>query len=266
MHNWKLMIALAVYLLALQGPGRAQSNVMSRSEEIRRALQRAEFQIAADLADSAIAHFERFSPAELAEIHTLRALAFSELGQPTIVDAHFLAALQLNAKHKLDPIFFSPAMQQRFEQLRARLPKAETPVRIETRYVMLPDPRIKAAGKSLLIPGWGQRAKGQHQRGTVFTVAAASLAVAVLTTHFLRERARDDYLAADAANVGSRYDTYNRYHLWRNNLALGLGLVWGTSVLDALLLPAHTHLPSTGLGPSGLAPNPAVGVSITIGF
>jgi hypothetical protein len=54
----------------------AQTGATNRAAEIKRALQQAEFQIAADLADGAIAHFREYAPAPLADIHALRALIF----------------------------------------------------------------------------------------------------------------------------------------------------------------------------------------------
>jgi len=228
-------------------PANAQSNAADRAKEIQRALQRADYQFASALADSAIANFKQFSPTQLAEIHALRALVALEQNQSAIVEAHFLMALQLAPELQLDPIFFSPAVQARFEQLRAQLPKAETPQRVETRYVIVPDPRIKAAGKSLLLPGWGQRAKGHRTRGLLFTSAAATFAAATLTTHFLRASAEDNYRKANSQNVAQRYDTFNRYHLLRNNFALGLGLIWSANALEALLSPAHTAPVSIGI-------------------
>jgi hypothetical protein len=230
------------------GTATAQENTVDPVKEIQRALQHAEYQAAADLADSAIVHFEKYSPAQLAEIHALRGLIAFERNEGAAVDAHFLSALQLAPDHQLDPIFFSPALQGRFELLRAKMPKNETPVRVETRYVMLPDPRLKAAWKSAILPGWGQRSKGQKSKGQVFTISVAVLAGATIAAHVLRERAEDDYLAATEENVVSRYDTYNRYHQWRNSLALGLGIVWGAAVLDALIVPAPA--PKVGFIPS----------------
>ena len=238
-------ILLTVGGLAL--PAFAQVGTVDRADEIRRALQRADYQLAADLADSAIAHFDDYSPEKLAEIHALRAFVAAEKNATALVDAHFLAALQLDPGHQLDPVFFSPALQQRFEKIRATLPTREAPVRVETRYVMVSDPRVAAAWKSLLLPGWGQRFKGQKSKGTIFTVASATLAGATLASHFLRRSAERDYLAAGEQDVVDKYDTFNRYHLLRKNLALGLGLVWGAAVLDALIFKPHTQAVAVGL-------------------
>jgi len=247
--------------------GWAQTGVVDRAKEIQRALQRDDYQIAIDLADSAIAHFEDFTPAPLAEIHALRALIAFERNERATADAHFKSALQLAPDLQLDPIFFSPAMQSRFEQLRARLPKIETPTRVETRYVMLPDPRLQAAWKSLVLPGWGQRSKGHNGKGRLFTISAATLAAATLTAHILRQRAEDDYLAAtDEMIIAERYGTFNRYHQWRNNLALALGVAWGAAILDALIVPARPSTPAVGLAPAADLNDPPFRISLQFHF
>lgn len=242
----------------------AQTNAVDRTKEIQRALQRADYAFAQSLADSAIANFKQYAPAQLAEIHTLRALVALEQNQIAIAEAHFMSALQLAPEMRLDPIFFSPTLQARFEELRAKLPKIETPVRVETRYVIVPDPRLKAAGKSLVLPGWGQRAKGHRSRGLIFTTASATLAAATLTSHVLRASAEDQYRNAASENVKQRYDTFNRYHLLRNNLALSLGLVWSANVFDALLSP--TTPVTIGVRPPQLPSSNTFLLAVTVAF
>lgn len=243
-----------------------QSNTVEPVSEIQSALQRAQYQVAADLADSAIAHFADLAPAQLAEIHALRALIAFARGEFTAVDAHFQSALQLAPNYQLDPVFFSPAMRSRFEQLRAQLSEAVLPAGIEIRYLVLADPRLNALWKSLLLPGWGQYAKGQRRRAAFFAVASASLAVATLSAHLLRQRAEEDYLAADELTVEARYHAFNRYHQWRNSLGLALGLVWSAAVLDAMIFPARPKAPKMGFGPARDASAPAVLLCLAFRF
>lgn len=258
-------ILCSLYLLVGQ-PLSAQSGTVERSDEIRRALQRADYQLAVDLADSAIAHFDNFAPKQLAEIHTLRAFVASEKGDRSQVDVHFLAALQLNPNQKLDTIFFSPALQQHFESMRARLPASEAAGHVETRYVMVSDPRLTAAWKSLVLPGWGQRFKGENARGNIFTFASVALAGAALTSHFLRTSARDDYFNANELNVAAAYDRYNKYHLLRNNLALGLGLVWSAAILDALIFKPKPGKIALRLSPRKISNEKNLTVLVTFSF
>lgn len=261
-RHYKFAPALLLTLLVM--PVWPQAGNLERGEEIKRALQRGDYHSAATLADSAIAHFENFAPAQLAEIHTLRALLASQRNETAAIDAHFRAALQLARDHRLDPIFFSPALQYRFEQIRSQIPKTETPVRIETRYVMVPDQRVAAGWRSLVLPGWGQRYKGQKTKGNIFLISAATLAGATLTAQVLRAHAEDEYLKADAGEVEARYRTFNRYHMLRNNLALGLGVVWGASALEALIFRATSQEDHVGIE-THLQISPAV-VSLSLNF
>ncbi|MGH7495152.1 MAG: DUF5683 domain-containing protein [bacterium] len=242
-----------------------QSTAITQVIDIQRALQRGDYGLATELADSAIAHFEDFAPAQLAEIHAWRALAALERNETAVADAHFLSTLQLVPDFQLDPIFFSPAVRDRFEQLRAKIPKPEAVVRVETRYVTVADPRVKAAWQSLVLPGWGQRSKGQKFRGGVFTAAAATFAAATLTTSVLRARAKNDYETADESTVVARYDTYNRYHQLRNSFALALGITWSAAVLDALIMPAQSRAsPATSLAPRLMPASSHYLVALTI--
>jgi len=243
-----------------------QSASVERSAEIKRALQRGEFQLATALADSAIAHFQDFAPAQLAEIHALRGLLAYQRHEAAAVDAHFRSALQLSRTIQLDPIFFSPALQHRFEQIRNQMPPAEAPLPLETRYLMIPDQRVAAAWRSLVLPGWGQRFKGQKTRGRVFQISAATLAGATLAAHVLRERAEDRYLRAGATEVQARYHTLNRYHLLRNNLALGLAVVWGASSLDALILRVTPPEKSSAVHPGVPLARDAAALTFSISF
>lgn len=243
----------------------AQTGSTNRAAEIKRALQQAEFQIAADLADSAIAHFREYAPAPLADIHALRALIFFEQGNAGRGEEHLALALQLDPNLQLDPIFFSPQIRQCLEELRPQivtLGNANVPA---VRYIVVPDPRLAAAWRSLLLPGWGQRFKGQKTKGWLFSIAAVTLAGATLTSHILRESAEKKYLeASEETGIKARYDTFNRYHLLRNNLALALSLVWGAAALEALIIRAEPKAARIGIIPSWKQKRPEVHLALWV--
>jgi tetratricopeptide (TPR) repeat protein len=228
-----------LWLAFLLSSTQAQSVSTTRAAEIKRALQRADFQTAAELADSAIAHFREYLPAQLAEIHSFRALVFFEQGNSERAEEHLALALQLDPDLQLDPIFFSPQMQQRLEELRPKIVTLNPAAAPTTRYIVVADPRIAATWRSLLLPGWGQRFKGQKNKGRIFSITVAALAGATLTGHLLRSHAEKEYLRASENDVVAKYDTFNRYHQLRNNLALSLGVVWSAAVLDAFIVRAE---------------------------
>lgn len=251
-HFGKLFLRTAfVAIVSVSALLYAQTGAANRAAEIKRALQQAEFQIAAALADSAIAHFREYAPAQLADIHALRALVFFEQGNNKRGEEHLALALQLDPNLQLDPIFFSPQIRQRLEELHPKivaLGKANVPA---VRYIVVPDPRLEAAWRSLLLPGWGQRYKGQKTKGRLFSIAAVTLAGATITSHILRERAEKRYSeASEETEIKSRYDTFNRYHLLRNNLALALGVVWGAAAMEALIVRVEPQAEKLGFVPS----------------
>lgn len=222
-----------------------------RTVEIKRALQQTQFQAAADLADSAIANFRNYLPEQLAEIHAFRALIFFEHHNLVHAEEHLALALQLNPSLQLDPVFFSPQIQNRLERLRPQIVTLKSTTAPAVRYIVLPDPRIEAAWRSLFVPGWGQRFKGQKAKGKIFSIAAATFASATIASHLLRRRAEKDYLAAtDKNELNVRYDAFNRYHLLRNNLALALGIVWSSQVLDALIIRVEPKSSQVGFIPA----------------
>lgn len=255
-----------VYFIFASTSALAQTTSPNRVNEIKRALQQVEFQIAAALADSAIAHFREYQPVQLAEIHSFRALIFFEQGQSERAEEHLALALQLNPELQLDPIFFSPQMQQRLEVLRPKIVTLNHAAAPTTRYILVADPRIAATWRSLLLPGWGQQFKGQKTKGRIFSIATAALAGATLTSHLLRNRAGQKYLRAGENEVAVRYDTFNRYHQLRNNLALSLGVVWSAAVLDAFIVRVEPVSNKVGVVfPSAPMPG-AAGFGVQISF
>jgi hypothetical protein len=117
------------------------------------------------------------------------------------------------------------------------------------RYVLQPDLRPGAAVRSAMLPGWGQRHKGERTRGWILTSAWAAAAAGAVGTHIGREDAKGRYeQARDPAEIEARYATYNTWHRTRNTLVLGAAAVWTASFVDAL----------TG-NPAGAAPGFSAG-------
>ena len=224
--------------------------------KIYSALRDANYPLAVSRTDSALANYYRFAPAELAKIHTLRALLYDYSGNKAEVSRQFQLALELDPSVELDPLFFSPQLQKLLQDLKTQLSKAGPSKQPQNndlgqpqiRYLTVADPRIAAAKRSLVLPGWGQFYKGHKRRGYLFAGGTAGLAVATLTVHLLRQRAERDYLAAkDANTIQTRYDTFNRYHKLRQNLALITGLVWMGNFIDALFSTTPQQLQKVGL-------------------
>lgn len=114
-----------------------------------------------------------------------------------------------------------------------------------------------AAGRSLLLPGWGQLYRGHKKRGYVFMGTSAVLAAAWLVTDISYRSAYNTYRGTRLTDLqlgqpiaGTDSDAFTRNfervksRAGRANLALGLlAAVWLSSVLDHLVIgPAQVSL------------------------
>ena len=114
-----------------------------------------------------------------------------------------------------------------------------------------------AAGRSLLLPGWGQLYRGHKKRGYVFMGASAVLAAAWLVTDISYRSAYNTYRGTRLSDLqlgqrisGTNSDVFTQNferaqsRAGRANLALGLlAAVWLSSVLDHLVIgPAQVTL------------------------
>lgn len=140
-----------------------------------------------------------------------------------------------------------------FENYRSRVTlDPRTPLTLDVR--LTPKTRLKAAARSLFIPGWGQRYTEQKGKSFVFNLlAAGSIAAFLLADEEFRYR-RDLFVdvskAYDSSKAaGAGYDQMQRLHnelitkqekaydaetFRRATIGAVIG-VWGLSVLDALL-------------------------------
>lgn len=124
-----------------------------------------------------------------------------------------------------------------------------------------PPPRASYVARSLVIPGWGQMAKGQSGKGwtlLTFTVAGVGVGYA---GYLWQQQALDSAAAAQTQADRARYldqaDQYNRLRLGGIGLAAGL---YAFSLLDALAGPVNLY-------PLRIVPGPGqmdVGVAIPV--
>lgn len=229
----------------------AQNTPTQLLQAVWQAYQALDYNQADSLAQNALADYQRFTPEQLVELHTVLALVAMSRNETTEARRHFEAALSLKPELQLDPVLASPKVRDFFEQIRQEMQSAPaaTPSETVLRYVMRPDPRPEAALRSLLLPGWGQRYKGQSLKGWMLTGSWGLLLGASLATHFQYERAYDRYqYEANPNRIEARYRTANRWFKARNGLLMGLTAVWVYSYLDALLQPIPPNaIPSVQL-------------------
>ena len=116
---------------------------------------------------------------------------------------------------------------------------------------------LGAAGRSLLLPGWGQLYRGHKKRGYGFMGASAALAAIWFVTDMSYRSTYNTYrgtrlsdLRLDQRIAGTDSDVFTqnfervKSRAGRANLALGLlAAVWLSSVLDHLVIgPAQVSL------------------------
>lgn len=243
MEKGYLALALSMLmglLLVTALPAVAQTSNPIMLEEIETAYRRIEYERAEFLAREALQNYGQYTVAELADIHTILALIAYNRGQLEAARRQFISALQLSPSLELDPALVPPKIVSYFEDLKTELIAGNAfPTEAALRYVLVTDPRVDAALRSMVIPGWGQYYKGQDRRAGLFAGLFGLTAGGAIFYHFKMESARDRYEdAVSVADAERLYGTYNRYYRTQNGLAQGALVVWVASYLDALITPA----------------------------
>ena len=239
-------------------------------DSVRSAFNRFAYDVAEQRARAALADFDRFTPDQLAELHSLRArMAYAD-GRMAEAREQFVAALTIVPELTLDPLLVSPKIIAYFEEVKAdwlaRQASAvggQGGVAATPRYVVVQDPRPAAALRSMVLPGWGQLYKGERTKGWLLVGLWTGTGTATALAHVARGRAEEAYLEERTpAEVAGRYATYNRRHKWRNNLALATAALWVLSYVDALTTDVR---PVSGLqvGVGVRADRPALRVQIS---
>ena len=124
-----------------------------------------------------------------------------------------------------------------------------------------PKTRVKAALRSIIIPGWGQRYYGSKGKGTLMFAGAVVGATTAGIMHLRFDNKRDDYfdflhlynaersVPAKQAMLAELYDRQKAAYdaeRSRNMVAAVVAGIWAYSVLDALLF-----FPDYGISVSG---------------
>ncbi len=126
---------------------------------------------------------------------------------------------------------------------------------------MVAKTRVRAAMRSLLIPGWGQRYVDSRTKGTLLTIGTLATVVTAGVMHLRYDSRRDDYddfntLYYQTRSVEEREKMLaKRYALQKDaydaerdrNIVLGVLVgIWAYNLLDAILF-----FPDYGLSVSG---------------
>ena len=191
------------------------------------------------LSYKALSLYSNYSNKELLWIHLYLGSSKFAQGFRTEAREQFVAALSLNPDLELDSAFFSPKIIQLFQEIKSeKTLLADKQESNSVRYIIQPDPRVNAAWRSLLLPGWGQLYKSENKKGKILILFSAVTATSVAVSHWKMRQAHDNYLAAKIpVQIEDNYISYKNWYRTRNSLIL-LGFAnWTYSYFDALLKP-----------------------------
>ncbi|NNF57930.1 MAG: hypothetical protein HKN04_06780 [Rhodothermaceae bacterium] len=233
-----LLLSLLGASAAMAQPGADPATVVSQVEA---AYENLEYGEAEARARSALARFEVFTPDQLVRLHTTLGLILYARGDELEASEQFRAALSLDPELTLDPLLVSPVTLAFFEDTKATLIRESDTAAQDSaptvRYIRLEDPRPAATWRSAVLPGWGQRYKGETAKGWILTGLAAATAAGTLTAHLQYEQAHQEYLdERDPTRIPERDATQNRWYDTRGVLALGMAAVWLYAAADAVLV------------------------------
>ena len=238
------LAVILVSLVALSGTVpqhvSAQSSDTVSLADIEAAYRQIDYDRAERLAREALQNYDDYTITELADVHSILALIAYNRGQQEEARRQFLSALQLSPTMELDPALVPPKIVTYFEDLKAELVAGNAfPTEATLRYVLVRDPRLDAALRSMVVPGWGQFYKGQDRRAGLYAGLFGLAAGGAVFLHFKMNAAENRYEDATSPAEAERlYRPYNRLYRARNGLAQGALVIWIASYIDALLTAA----------------------------
>jgi len=260
----RAVLPALLLLLAAPVPAQTARDASATVVAVETAYEVLDYAQAEALARAALASPDVFTGAQLVRLHTTLGLILYARNDALGAAQQFRAALSLDANLTLDPVLVSPVTLAFFDEVKSTYigeRAGEGRPQPPTRYVVVRDTRPGAALRSAVVPGWGQRARGQTARGWALTAAWSATLGAGVAAHIQRTRAREAYLEeTDPDLVEDRYQTYNTWHRLRGGLLAGAGLVWAGAVVDALATGAPEAPARIAVGPAG------AGLRLTVGL
>ena len=233
---------MTLVLFVLQGSALAQDSTMVAS--MLEAYQRLDYEKAEIYAEEVLASYDAYSQRELTRVHTTLGIIKFAQNKQSEAREQFSSALSIDPGLELDPTLVSPKILSFFDALKADLgsDNSTTDGSTTVRYLLIEDLRPAASVRSMVLPGLGQRYKGERKKGNLFMGLWGISAGSALALHFSRQSARRAYRQARAPeDIADKYKRYNTLHKFRNGAALTAAGVWIYSYLDALSRPAAVN-------------------------
>ena len=245
----------------------AEDDVGIRAEEL---YARGEYLQVIDLLEPALSDSSLETPVRIRFLRLLGS-SYVAVGNVESAKSRFKAMLSLDPEIELDPLSTSPKIVSVFQEAKAEFEADNTPVAPDT---LAPDlaPFEHRAGvwvgpalKSLVLPGLGQLANGDHAKGIIFMSAEALSLAGLVVSQMWYEDARREYGEnTDPDRMAALYNEYNRWYMMRNGfIATSAGICLLSSV-EAIIGAYEGEFERRDRG-LGFAPLPG-GVEITYRF
>lgn len=221
------ILGLLLMLPAVAGAARAQPAPAERVEAVWAAYRSLEYDVAERQAMDALEADEDLSDVQAAQLYEVLGLIAYLRDDPDAARRFFETALSLDPALALDPLLVPPKILDFFAEVRRGW---QVVPRRPPQIVHITDPRAEAALRSLLVPGWGQRYKGETTRGILLMGAWTATTATALAAHLRADALHDDAPAGpDApARDGQGWRTA------RNVLLAGGAALWLYAYVDAL--------------------------------
>lgn len=247
------VLATAVFLLLGVSLLLAQEPPTSTVQAIRTAYENFRYSLADSLAEMALEHYDRFQPGELVQIHIYAGSANFAMGREEKARRHFFSALSLNPDFQLDPVRFSPKIISLFEEVRKQVRQGTGSSSFRIRYVLVPDPRLKALWRAAVFPGLGHFVLQKKRKAFVLAAAAGAELIVAGIFYIEARTAHQDYLnARTLPEINRTYDRYRTFYRIRNvAVACYIG-TWLYSLMDVLRRPDPAQPPfAVRVAPTG---------------
>jgi tetratricopeptide (TPR) repeat protein len=219
--------------------------------------------------EDALQYLKQLESSDQVEAYKYLAFSYVAFGDNEKAKVQFKKALMLNPTLELDPAQVSPKIIKVFEEAKSEMATAPPPV-VEPQPPVSPVRKTSMFGalwRSCLLPGWGQKYKGESSKGSKIMLAAGVTFGVSVVSITLMEVSHSAYLDVPPGNTGEMDDKYKMYRFWSNAAffsTVSFGAVYLYNIYDAAFKRARVKY---SLNDTRTGPDLSVGVDrISVGY
>jgi len=200
-----------------------------------------EYENAIDELENALQYLKQLEQGDQVEAYKYLAFSYVAFGDNEKAKVQFKKALMLKPDLELDPAIVSPKIIKVFEEAKSEMGKIPEPPP-----VIEPEPEPPSAirrpsmfgalWRSCLLPGWGQKYKGESKKGSQLMIAAGVTFGVSAVSITLMEVSHSAYLDVPPSNVNEMNSKYKMYRFWTNASffsAVSFGVIYLYNIYDA---------------------------------